>query len=135
MPSPLERFANAILKVPIASFGAAVQDSDGNYVAPNAGTIEYKAQLKKARPTRPLSEAVDQTQIYLTGRVVAPLFLDENVSLPVECDCEINMGRGVVKGRLQLEITPQEAFAGRQVEETLGQGVQGTFYVRGSSDG
>lgn len=133
--NPLRRYANATLEVPTAGVGAAIQDPDGNWIAPNPSTITVKAMLRGAALSRTETTGVDQSSVYLSGRLVDPNYLPFGISYPVECECTLNSGEGQIKGKIQLEVQVQEGFAGRAVEDKIGQSIGGRFYMRGASDG
>lgn len=134
MANPLSRYANATLKVPIAGSGAAVQDADGNYIAPGQTTIDVKALLRPSNMPKTESTGVDQSATYLSGRLVDPNYLPFGVQYPLECECILKSGQGTITGKIQLEVRVQEGFAGRKVEDKIGQSIGGRFYVRGASD-
>lgn len=141
MANPLRRYANATLEVPTAGVGAAIQDPDGNWIAPNASTLTVKAMLRGyasavgAALSRTETTGVDQSSVYLSGRLVDPNYLPFGISYPVECECTLNSGECQIKGIIQLEVHVQEGFAGRAVEDKIGQFIGGRFYMRGASDG
>jgi hypothetical protein len=122
--SAFGNFANAKLFISVPTAGETV-DSDGN-VIPGSTTLEISAMLLQDSrgDKQPRSIPEDHiNDLFLTGYLVDPPDLPENVKLPLDCEAEVSG----VKGRVWIPLTIKSPFL---VDQILGLKIQAYWRIQ-----
>ncbi|MEW5857380.1 MAG: hypothetical protein AB1861_08365 [Cyanobacteriota bacterium] len=122
--SPFRRYANATLFIEVASDRTKTDEETGNEI-PVSDRLSFRALLEQD------TEAKDDTnttylaganvsEIYFTGYLVEPMEFPNRVSLPLECDAEVDG----VAGRVRIPFMARSPFG---EERKTGRKIQAYF--------
>lgn len=122
--SPFHRYANATLFIEVASDRTKKDEETGNEI-PVGEVLSFKALLEQDLKAKDDTNTTylpgtNMTEIYFTGYLVEPMEFPDRVSLPLECDAEVDG----VKGRVRLPFMARSPFG---EERKTGRKIQAYF--------